>query len=58
MMDRIEAARFMRESAKQLRQIANLQSFLAPQLLKMAQGLEERAEQLEKAAAKDMGAGP
>jgi hypothetical protein len=42
-----EAANFMRESAEQLRRIANLQFFLAPQLLKMAQGLDDRAGHLD-----------
>jgi hypothetical protein len=55
MSDRIEAARFMRESAEQLRRIANLQSFLAPRLLKMARELEERADQLESAALGEVG---
>jgi hypothetical protein len=49
MSDRERAVQFMRESAAQLRRIANLQSFLAPQLLKMAGGLDERANELEAA---------
>jgi hypothetical protein len=48
MPDRTETARFMRESAKELRRIASLQSFLEPRLLKMAQELEEKAGQLDK----------
>ena len=47
MSDREKAAQFMRESADQLRRLAALQSFLAPQLLKMAKGLDDRAEELE-----------
>ena len=53
MSDRTEAARFMRESAEQLRRIASLQSFLSPKLLNMVRELEERAEQLDDAASKD-----
>jgi hypothetical protein len=49
MSDNREPARFMRESAAQLDKIASLQSFLAPQLSRMARGLEQRADQLEKA---------
>jgi hypothetical protein len=49
MLDRTEAARFLRESAKDLRVIASLQSFLKPKLLKMAHGLDERADRLESA---------
>ena len=53
MSDRTEAARFMRESAEQLRRIASLQSFLSPKLLNMVRELEDRAEQLDDAASKD-----
>jgi hypothetical protein len=46
-----EASRFMRESAEQLRWIANLQSFLSPRLSNMARELDQRAAQLESVAA-------
>jgi hypothetical protein len=46
-----EATRFMRESAEQLRWIADLQSFLSPKLSTMARELDQRAAQLESAAA-------
>ena len=51
MSDIIEASRFMRESAEQLRWIANLQNFLSPKLSKMARELDQRAAKLESAAA-------
>jgi hypothetical protein len=54
MSDRAEAACFMRESAKDLRVIASLQSFLEPKLLKMARELDERADRLESAAIKEV----
>jgi hypothetical protein len=47
MSDRTEAARFMRESANELRVIASLQVFLSPKLLRMVRELEERANQLD-----------
>jgi hypothetical protein len=53
MSDRGEAARVMRESVEQLRRIASLQNFLAPQLTKIARDLEEQADHLEKAEAKE-----
>ena len=54
MSDRNEAACFMRESAKELRVIASLQSFLEPKLRKMARELDERAYRLESAAIKEV----
>jgi len=53
MFNSMEVARVLRESAEQLRRIAGLQNFLAPQLLKIARELEERADQLEVAGAKE-----
>jgi hypothetical protein len=53
MSNQTDAARFMRESAEQLRRIANLQSFLSPTLLKMVRELKERADQLDHATSKD-----
>jgi hypothetical protein len=50
MANRIEAARFMHETAEQLRRIANYSSFLAPQLLRLAQDLDDHAHTLESAA--------
>jgi hypothetical protein len=47
MSDPTEAAHFMRESAKELRRIASLQTFLQPKLLTMAHGLDERADRFE-----------
>jgi hypothetical protein len=47
MSDHTEAARYMRESAKELRRIASLQCFLEPKLLRIARELEERPGQLD-----------
>lgn len=49
--DGLKTVPFMRERAQQLRRIAVYSSFLAPQLLNMAQELEDRAKELEKASA-------
>jgi hypothetical protein len=45
--DCTESARFMRESAGRLRQLAGIQSFLEVQLMGIAEGLEARAARLE-----------
>jgi hypothetical protein len=47
MLDSVEEARFLRETAAELRRIANYSTFLAPALLKIAQKSEERADELE-----------
>ena len=53
--DREKAIQFIHESAEQLRRIASLQAFLAPQLLEMARGLDERANELRGASNPTMG---
>jgi hypothetical protein len=47
MLGPVEEARFLRESAEELRRIAGYSSFLAPGLLKIAQELENRANEFE-----------
>jgi len=44
-----EEARFLREGAEELRRIAGYSSFLAPGLLRIAQELENRADEFESA---------
>jgi hypothetical protein len=46
MTNREKAIQFIHESAERLRRIASLQAFLAPQLLEMARGLDEQADEL------------
>jgi hypothetical protein len=51
MSERLEAARFMRESATQLRHIAASETVktLSPELLRIADQVEEEAARLEQA---------
>jgi len=53
MPERDEVARHIRERAERLRKIAGTQTAISPELMRMAREMDEEADRLEAAYARD-----